>query len=143
MFLDRDKLEKIMNNLLSNAMKFTPKGGTIVVSLDVAAGKATIMVQDSGKGIPDSQLEDIFQRYYQLDNQTKGKLNWGTGIGLYYARKLAELHHGTLVAGNKEDEPGAVFTLSLPVDDCCYTEDERVLPEENQEEMFYLRLFSV
>ena len=109
-------------------MKFTPKGGTIVVSLDVASGKATIMVQDSGKGIPDSELEDIFQRYYQLDNQTKGKLNWGTGIGLYYARKLAELHHGTLVAGNKEGEPGAVFTLSLPVDDCCYTEDERALP---------------
>ena len=136
MFLDRDKLEKIMNNLLSNAMKFTPKGGTIVVSLDVAAGMATIMVQDSGKGIPDSELEDIFQRYYQLDNQTKGKLNWGTGIGLYYARKLAELHHGTLVAGNKEGEPGAVFTLSLPVDDCCYTEGERALPEENQEEMF-------
>ncbi|BCS85308.1 hybrid sensor histidine kinase/response regulator [Prevotella herbatica] len=136
MWLDTDKLEKIMNNLLSNAMKFTPKGGKIAVSLDVADGNMTVTVADSGRGIPKDQIENIFRRYYQLNNQTKGKLNWGTGIGLYYARKLAELHHGTLVAGNKQDETGAVFTLTLPVGEGIYSDAERALPEDKQTELF-------
>lgn len=136
MWLDTDKLEKIMSNVLSNAMKFTPKGGHIDISLDVAQGEATIIVADSGRGIPEEQLENIFRRYYQLDNQTKGKLNWGTGIGLYYARRLAELHHGTLTASNRKGEPGAVFTLTLPVGDEAYANTERALPEDSQEELY-------
>ena len=122
---DGDKLEKILTNLISNALKFTPRGGHIDVSLDVADGQLKVSVADTGKGIPEDQLENIFKRYYQLDNQTKAIVNWGTGIGLYYSRRLAELHHGSLVAGNREGGSGSVFTLTLPIPEEAYTEAER------------------
>ena len=122
---DGDKLEKILTNLISNALKFTPRGGHIDISLDVADNQIKISVADTGKGLPENQLENIFKRYYQLDNQTKGIINWGTGIGLYYSRRLAELHHGTLVAGNREEGTGAVFTLVYPMAEEAYSEEER------------------
>ena len=122
---DSDKLEKIMSNLLSNALKFTPTGGHIDVTLDVVDKQLRISVADTGKGIPENQLENVFKRYYQLDNQTKAVVNWGTGIGLYYARRLAELHHGSLTASNREQATGAVFTLVLPMDKEAYSDKER------------------
>ena len=128
---DGDKLEKIVSNLLSNALKFTPRGGRIDVQLDVIDNQVKVSVADTGKGIPEEQKENIFKRYYQLDNQTKAVVNWGTGIGLYYSRRLAELHHGSLTASNREEsrigEPGtgAVFTFIYPMTEQSYTEEER------------------
>ena len=131
---DGDKLEKILSNLLSNALKFTPAGGHIDVTFDTEQSLTQqpstlikITVADSGKGIPQEQLENVFKRYYQLDNQTNAIKNWGTGIGLYYSRRLAELHHGSLVAGNREEGSGtgAVFTLLYPAGEEAYTEAER------------------
>lgn len=128
---DGDKLEKIVSNLLSNALKFTPRGGRIDVQLDVVDNQVKVSVADTGKGIPEEQKENIFKRYYQLDNQTKAVVNWGTGIGLYYSRRLAELHHGSLTASNREEsrigEPGtgAVFTFIYPMTEQSYTEEER------------------
>ena len=135
---DGDKLEKILTNLISNALKFTPRGGHIDVSLDVTDNRGNegagargyenmvkITVADTGKGLPENQLENIFKRYYQLDNQTKGIINWGTGIGLYYSRRLAELHHGSLTAGNRDTGTGAVFTLVYPMNEEAYSEEER------------------
>ena len=122
---DGDKLEKIMSNLLSNALKFTPRGGHIDVSLDVVDEVIKVTIADTGKGIPEEQKENIFKRYYQLDNQTKAIVNWGTGIGLYYSRRLAELHHGSLVAGNRKEGTGAVFTFTYPMAKSAYTESER------------------
>lgn len=122
---DGDKLEKIVSNLLSNALKFTPSGGRIDVQLDVVDNKVKVSVADTGKGIPEEQRENIFKRYYQLDNQTKAIVNYGTGIGLYYSRRLAELHHGTLTAGNREEGSGAVFTLVYPMNEEAYTDAER------------------
>ena len=122
---DGDKLEKIVSNLLSNALKFTPRGGHIDVQLDTTDQQVKICVADTGKGIPEEQLENVFKRYYQLDNQTKAVVNWGTGIGLYYARRLAQLHHGQLTAGNRTEGTGAVFTLVYPMNEQAYTEMER------------------
>ena len=122
---DGDKLEKIVSNLLSNALKFTPRGGHIDVSLDVADEQVKVTIADTGKGIPEEQRENIFKRFYQLDNQTKAIVNWGTGIGLYYSRRLAELHHGSLTAGNRQEGSGAVFTLVYPMTEQAYTEEER------------------
>ena len=130
---DGDKLEKIVSNLLSNALKFTPRGGHIDVTLDTDLSPLTshssplikITIADTGKGIPEEQKENIFKRYYQLDNQTKAIKNWGTGIGLYYSRRLAELHHGSLTAGNREEGTGAVFTFIYPMNKEVYTEQER------------------
>ncbi|MCI1640513.1 MAG: response regulator, partial [Bacteroidales bacterium] len=141
LWLDDDKLDKIICNLLSNAQKFTPSGGKISLSFDVISrGQAEkmfsltetdvssqyvkIVVADTGKGIPSDQLEMVFDRYYQLNNQTKGAYNYGTGIGLYYARSLARLHHGFLKAGNRP-VGGAEFTLILPVDGVAYSDDEK------------------
>ena len=122
---DGDKLEKIVSNLLSNALKFTPRDGHIDVSLDTTDDTVEVTVADTGKGIPEEQQENIFKRYYQLDNQTKAILNWGTGIGLYYSRRLAELHHGSLTAGNRKEGTGAVFTLIYPMTEQAYTAEER------------------
>jgi signal transduction histidine kinase/DNA-binding response OmpR family regulator len=153
-WLDADILDKIMGNLLSNAMKFTSPGGKISLSFDViqredAVGlfalrdKDTCMqyvklsVTDSGKGIPEDKLEKIFERYYQITGDNQETYNWGTGIGLYYARRLAELHHGYITAANAE--VGAVFTLLLPCNGHSYTEEEKVANNNKQKDFFPLQ----
>ena len=140
---DADKLDKICFNLLSNALKFTPSGGKIefsfdVVSHDEAAHLFTlsqkdtdtrylkVAVRDSGAGIPEDQLERIFDRYYQLENQTGGAHSWGTGIGLYFARALATMHHGYLKAENQPTGTGAIFTLILPISETTYSDAEKI-----------------
>ena len=146
-WIDTDKLEKIMNNLLSNAMKITPPGvGQIDVDFDVidaseaqALARAAhqslpktlpcmkLVVTDNGPGLPPAELERIFDRYYQLHSQAAGVASGGTGIGLYYSRALAKLHHGCLFAQNRDDDrTGARFTVLLPVGDEAYTDSERV-----------------
>ncbi|MBQ3765741.1 MAG: response regulator [Bacteroidales bacterium] len=138
MWADVDKVQKIVMNLLSNAMKFTPSGGRVTLAFDVVpreeAGTsfplteadrdnqyAQITVSDTGRGIPEGELEKIFERFYQADNQGD---THGSGIGLFYARVLAGLHHGYIKAANRP-EGGAVFSLLLPVSASSYTEDER------------------
>ena len=140
---DADKLDKICFNLLSNALKFTPSGGKIEFSFDVVShdeaahlfalsAKDTdtrylkVAVRDSGTGIPEDQLEKIFDRYYQLENQTGGAHNWGTGIGLYFARALATMHHGYLKAENQPTGTGAIFTLILPMSETTYSDAEKI-----------------
>lgn len=132
MMLDADKLDKILTNLLSNAMKHTPTGGTITVSFDAVDGKAMLSVSDEGPGVPPSEFENIFRRFYQLDDKRQGVVNWGTGIGLYYSRRLAMLHHGTLTVDNRAGGRGAVFTLTLPTDDAAYAADEHERQTENK-----------
>ncbi|MGM9748566.1 MAG: two-component regulator propeller domain-containing protein, partial [Candidatus Cryptobacteroides sp.] len=149
-WVDDDKLDKICFNLLSNAMKFTSQGGKIELSLDcltkddaeklfgsdiaITDSKyVKITVKDSGPGIPEDQLEKIFERYYQLDNNVRGAYNWGTGIGLYYARSLAKMHHGWLKAANRTDDvQGAMFTLLIPANEWSYSEVEKA-KEQNGE----------
>ena len=142
-WIDKDKLGKILSNLFSNALKHTPQNGRIKVGLEclslaqataIIPGLATrfgqyihIYVQDSGNGIPQAQLEDIFKRYYQADNKLDIKCpNWGTGIGLYYVKRLVQLHHGEIIADNvKGQESGAIFHVLLPTDEQAYANDDR------------------
>jgi signal transduction histidine kinase/ligand-binding sensor domain-containing protein/DNA-binding response OmpR family regulator len=154
MWLDRDKLEKILGNLLINALKFTKDGGQIALAFDVInrenaaelfppAGKSPateyvkIAVSDTGCGIPKDKLEKVFERYFQVENQQPSGYNWGTGIGLYYARRLAELHHGRIKAANRP-EGGAVFTFILPAGDEAYSAEERERIAGRQEDAFPL-----
>ena len=127
---DEDKIQKIMSNLISNAIKFTKSGGVISIALDrVKEGEEPyilISVTDTGEGIPEDKLEKVFERFYQLGNQTTKSYGFGTGIGLFYARTLANIHHGSLTAGNRTDGHGAVFTLLIPADPQRYPENERV-----------------
>jgi signal transduction histidine kinase/ligand-binding sensor domain-containing protein/DNA-binding response OmpR family regulator len=148
-WLDADKFDKILANLLSNALKFCDSNGKIGVSFDVitrddaleifplAAGDTStqwikIAVSDTGKGIPEDKLEKVFERYFQLDNHTKDNYNWGTGIGLYYTRRLVELHHGNIKATNRE-AGGAKFIFILPVSEMAYSPEERK-PEPDEQQ---------
>jgi signal transduction histidine kinase/ligand-binding sensor domain-containing protein/DNA-binding response OmpR family regulator len=122
-WFDADKVETIVSNFLSNALKYTPIGGKITLSFDADDKHLRIAVADSGPGIPEDKMNDIFRRYYQLEN-SKAVQNWGTGIGLYYAKRLAEIHHGDIEVKNG-DEGGAIFTLVLPIAEDAYAEYEK------------------
>jgi len=134
--IDTDKIEKIIYNLLSNAMKFTPEGGKVEVAFDVVPAKEAgitqpdaaevseymkITVADTGPGFPENQIAKVFERYYQCEGE--GIYNYGTGIGLYYSRKLASIHHGYLSAANRK-EGGALMTLLIPASAPAYSENE-------------------
>jgi len=124
-YADADKIVNILDNLLSNAFKYAPAGGFISVSFTEMTDNITLKVSNSGPTIPENKLERIFERYYQIDGATQeGRYNWGSGVGLYYARKLAELHHGTLVCTNAEDSNGVCFTLSFPSGKESYSQEE-------------------
>ena len=114
--VDADKLDKIISNLLSNAMKYTPSGGHVNIGFDVLGApgekKMQVTVADDGPKIPEESLQRIFERYYQVENHH----NYGTGIGLYFAKRLAGFHHGDLTCRNLESD-GLVFTLTLPAED--------------------------
>ncbi|MBQ9410574.1 MAG: response regulator [Bacteroidales bacterium] len=131
-WFDEDKVRKIIGNLLSNAVKFTPRGGAVTMELDqvIRGGEPwiKITVTDTGEGIPEDKTEKIFERYYQLDR--KGGHSSGTGIGLYYARSLALMHHGELKASNRTEGSGAVFSFMIPMREDAYTDAERIPMEE-------------
>lgn len=107
---DKPKLESIFNNLLINALKFTPKNGTIQVVLTQAENHLLIQVKDSGRGIPEDDLPYIFDRYFQSSNNLEG----GTGIGLALTQELVELMGGTITVDSSMGE-GTVFKLNLPI----------------------------
>ncbi len=123
-YADTEKIVNILDNLLSNAFKFTPEGGEVLLSLRQDGGWAELTVKNSGPTIPEDKLEAIFRRFYQVDSSSKGKVNWGSGIGLYYARRLAGLHHGTLVCRNEENGDGVRFILRFPIDKESFTPEE-------------------
>ncbi|MEM1320859.1 MAG: ATP-binding protein [Bacteroidota bacterium] len=110
---DMDAVEKILSNLLSNALKFTPESGQIKVQLREQERWAEIIVQDSGIGISPEQLPNIFDRFYQADDSGTRAYE-GTGIGLALAKELAELHGGQLSA-QSELGAGSQFRLLLPL----------------------------
>lgn len=141
-WIDEDKIDKIFTNLMSNALKYTPAGGRINVNFDIVSGEDAVQVVkieviNTGQ-IPDDKLEKIFERYYQISDEHGGIYNWGTGIGLYYARSLARLHHGSLTASNLKDDNKVMFTLIVPVGQSAYSEAERSHEQVNQLEAFPL-----
>lgn len=117
---DADKLEKMVSNLFTNALKHTPAEGAIRLKADVEEKEngrwLCVSVWNSGSHIDSERLDDVFKRYYQLtDTQTEHRYGWGTGIGLYYVKRLVMLHHGWIVARNDDGEDGGVtFSLALP-----------------------------
>lgn len=107
-WIDRNNFDKVIINILSNAFKFTPTAGHILLSLTHTDHHAYISVKDSGIGIPKDKLETIFQRFYQTPADPNDR-NVGTGIGLDLTRSLVELHYGTISARNNEGEKGSKF----------------------------------
>lgn len=111
---DPDRLQQIVWNLLSNAVKFTPRGGRVNISLSAQEDDAQIIVDDSGPGIGADFLPHVFDRFRQADGSYT-RMHGGLGLGLAISRHLIELHGGTISARNHDDEPGARFTIDLPL----------------------------
>lgn len=114
LYVDQDKLRKIVNNLLSNAFKFTPPGGTIRLSIetDEAAREIALHVSDTGCGIDRDEQAQIFDRFYQAKNQQN---QTGSGIGLHLVKEYAQLHNGNATVKSRLGE-GSVFTVTLSAD---------------------------
>lgn len=112
-WFDRDKLEKIVFNLLSNAFKFTPEGGAVRVETGIEDGQVVIRVADTGIGIPLAQQERIFERFFQHDLPAH-LINQGSGIGLALTKEFVKLHQGS-ISVESEPEKGSVFTVRLPI----------------------------
>ena len=110
---DTEKIERVLINLLSNAFKFTPKGGKVRVSLAAREGEATIEVADSGPGIPAADREVVFERFRQLDGSST-RLHGGTGLGLTISKDFVEEHAGRLWAADAP-EGGALLVVELPL----------------------------
>lgn len=127
--IDRDKLEKIINNLLSNAFKFTPAGGKIAVELKLenqaGPGTAKISIIDTGIGIPEEYQSKIFDRFFKVDEDLKRNYA-GSGIGLALVKELTELHNWDISVSSKEGE-GTVFTLQIPLEKETGVEDEKFI----------------
>jgi PAS domain S-box-containing protein len=110
---DQERLQQIVWNLLANAVKFTPKGGRIQIGLVAVNSQIEITVEDSGPGIDPAFLPYIFDRFRQ-GSAARDKRHGGLGLGLAIVRNLVELHGGSVSAGNRSVDPGAVFTVHLP-----------------------------
>lgn len=110
---DRQQMTWILTNLIENAIRYTPAGGTATVSFAPAPGRVRTFVKDTGIGIPEQDRENIFERFYRAGNAIT-KENAGNGLGLYIARTIATDHGGELAFAGNQDGPGTTFTLSLP-----------------------------
>jgi PAS domain S-box-containing protein len=111
---DRDRLQQVVWNLVSNAVKFTPAGGRVDVRCERTNGEVEIGVTDTGKGIPATFLPHIFDRFRQAD-ATSTRAHGGLGLGLSIVRHLVELHGGTVSATSAGEGKGATITVRLPV----------------------------
>lgn len=111
---DATRLQQVVWNILSNAIKFTPKDGSVRVSLERINSHIEMVISDSGIGIEEDFLPFIFDRFRQADSSSSKKYG-GLGLGLSIVRQLVELHGGTVEAHNRRDVNGAVFTVKLPV----------------------------
>ncbi|MFZ6030774.1 MAG: sensor histidine kinase [Chloroflexota bacterium] len=111
--IDPLRIEQILNNLISNALRYTPEQGAIACQLSVSGEKVTFTVHDSGPGIPPDALPHVFERFYRAD-KARSRAEGGSGLGLTIARQLADAHGGALTAENHQ-QGGALFRLTLPL----------------------------
>lgn len=134
-YFDKDAIEKVCFNLLSNAFKYTPKGGAIEIAISRKNDEVIITVSDTGIGIEEDEKDQIFERFYQVDGK---EMNLGSGIGLAFTKKLIELHQGSISLESVKNE-GSTFTVTIPCDNVTeeITEDKEefaVVIENNLED---------
>ena len=107
---DRNKLQRMITNLLENAIKYTPPGGTVTISIDLKEGQVGIIFEDTGIGIPKSDLPYIFDRFYRCD---KSRSQAGIGLGLSLVKAFTEALKGTIMVASTPDK-GSTFTIMMP-----------------------------
>jgi signal transduction histidine kinase len=111
---DPEKIQRILINLLSNAFKYTPSDGKVGCSISHSAGKAKIVISDSGPGIPAELRQAIFERFFRVENPSFVKVG-GFGLGLAIVKDFIEMHGGRITVGSSARHKGAEFTISLPL----------------------------
>ncbi|HEX8739499.1 MAG TPA: ATP-binding protein [Casimicrobiaceae bacterium] len=112
---DREKLRTILDNLVSNAIKYSPRGGTVKVGIRSDAGHAVLEVADEGPGVAPAERERIFESFYQGQARAEGRIK-GSGLGLAIAREYAQAQNGRIeVTGRGDGRGGALFRLTLPL----------------------------
>jgi len=114
--IDRDKVEQVLINLVSNAIKYSPDGGVVTVRAEVRGDMLEVSVADQGIGISEEDRARLFQRYQRVGGSRSQSIR-GTGLGLYLSKGFVESHGGTLTV---ESTPGAgsTFTFTLPTGSC-------------------------
>lgn len=127
-WIDRDNFDKIIVNLLSNAFKFTPAGGQVVLNLTHDDQHATIAIRDNGPGIPKDKMNQIFERFYQAPLRVDER-NLGTGIGLDLTRSLVELHYGSIRVQNNAEGKGCEFFVTIPLGNVHLKPEEMVIDQ--------------
>ena len=129
-WFDRTALDKVVDNLLSNAFKYTYDGGEVEVRVGEGADQtAFLQVIDDGMGIR-GDLHKIFDRFYQGSTSRSLHIE-GTGIGLNLCKMMVEMHHGTIEAANRENSQGSIFTVRLPLGNSHLTKEE-ILVQDSQ-----------
>jgi len=111
---DRNRLAQVIMNLLENARKYTPEGGSVRIRLSKEQREALIRIQDTGIGIPDSELPHIWRRFYRVE-KSRSRDYGGAGLGLSIAKRIIELHDGTITVNSKEGI-GTTFLIRLPLE---------------------------
>ena len=110
---DRARIAQLLDNLVSNALKFTPEGGRVDVRVRALKNRAVLEVRDSGMGIPSSEQEFLFQRFFRTSTATEQAIQ-GTGLGLAISKAIVEAHSGRITVASEEGE-GTTFHVTLPL----------------------------
>jgi len=112
LWIDASKITQVLENLLDNALKYTPKGAVITVSAEPRAGEVVVCVRDNGPGIPPEDQPHIFERFYRVD-KGRSREKGGTGLGLTLAKHIVQLHGGRVWVESQLGQ-GTAFYFSLP-----------------------------
>jgi len=134
-WIDTDCFDKILLNLLSNAFKYTPEGGEIMVTWlqevpnnRFPSGALRVEVTDTGIGIPEADKKHIFERFYQVRRSSGSSV--GTGIGLHLVQALVKLHHGEISLCDNPEGQGTCFTVLFPLGEQAYSKEEKLHAED-------------
>ena len=112
-FADGGRLQQVLHNLIENALRYTPSGGTIAIRVEAAPGEAVLAVADTGVGIPEADLPYVFERFFRSKASRQANPG-GSGLGLSIVRWIVEAHKGRITV-ESEIGRGSTFTMRLPV----------------------------
>jgi PAS domain S-box-containing protein len=113
-FGDRERLDQVVQNLVENALKFTPEGGAVQVRVHAAEGEVVVAVSDNGQGIPEDRRDVIFRKFVRDEEHARISRSAGLGLGLYITEEIVRSHHGRIDVESQEGA-GSTFTVALPI----------------------------